>query len=640
MKKLFTAMVMLFSSLTVLAQNGANEILISPNTNTPYFLVDTVFTLGTGADDTTTIYLHYHNPTSQIIQGFQVRFFYDNVNFSTPIVKWGPTATSVTTKYGSFYTSSNWVNATAVYTGPSNTFDWPDGAVFKVVLPHSASYDPAAVDSIKVVGTPVYPNLATTQSGIDITLGTFSYNGQFIQPSFNYPVRAWNVGGLGADSVEVTYSYKKKASPTYLSSNITFYTDTTGLASVVVPYDTNYYNVKVELNSAGMDDDGAINITDAYKILAHSILADTLETYGFQQGDVNLSNSITVSDGFLVFNRIATSQTTWANMVSGENNVKLLTDTEYQSILASPTSFQTSIDGDYTKEVVINSLDSSIYHVFVLGDATNTGVNNQMVQIALKVDPGQPSDWVLDQAVLYRTIEDTVEFRVPKITPANNQEFDVPVSIYTHGNKIGAAQVGLEFDTTLFEFLGVQTSDIVGQWNSFISVKNGKVLWGGHENHMAPGVIESNLDVITFKFRIINQDWTKSNIRVVSKGAGSEKAEDLNIKPTPTDGTIFYVGKTEMDPIMQEMVQGFLVYPNPVDYGYNLIDFYTWEDTRFTMVLMGIDGTVKRIQTEEVKGENFYTYYVDFSDLPVGVYIMKMYTNSKEKFVRVIKRQN
>ena len=64
-------------------------------------------------------------PTAQSIQGFQVRFFYDNVNFDAPIVKWGPTTTAISTKYGSYYTSSNWVNAVVAYTGTNNSFDWP-----------------------------------------------------------------------------------------------------------------------------------------------------------------------------------------------------------------------------------------------------------------------------------------------------------------------------------------------------------------------------------------------------------------------------------------------------------------------------------------------------------------------------------
>lgn len=640
MKKLLSILFAITSTISLFGQNGMNEILVSPNSSSPYFLVDTTFTLGTGQDDTTTIYLHYHNPTAQTIQGFQVRFYYDNTNFETPIVKWGPTATAINDKYGSYYSSSNWVNTTIVYTGSNNSFDWPDGAVFKVVLPHSSSFDPSTVDSIKVVGTPAYTNLATTSSGVDVTLGVHSYNGEFTQPSFTYPVRTWNVGGLGADSVEVNYSYKKKSAGSYTTSSTIFYSDSTGLASVVVPFDTNYYDVKLTLNSANMGDDGAINITDAYKILGHTILADTLTSYGYQQGDVNLSNSITVSDGFLVFNRIATNQTDWSVLVSGENNVKILTNSEYQTIISNSTTFQSSIDGDYTKEIDINGLDSSVYYVFVLGDATNTGVNNQMLQIAMKVNPGQPSDWILDMGVLYRTIQDTVEFRLPKITPAITDEFDVPVSIYTHGNKIGAAQIGLEYDTTLFEFVSVSTSDEVSKWNSFIGFEDGKVLWGGHENNMSPSLITSNQDVVSFRFKIKSQNWNQSNIRVYSKGAGSEKAEDLNIKPTPTDGTIIYMGKTSSDPKYDEMVQGFLVYPNPVDFGYTLIDFYTWEDTPFTMVLMGIDGTILRTNQTEVKGEDFYSVFVDLSDIPNGIYIMKLSTNSKEKYVRIIKRNN
>lgn len=639
MKKTIFSIVSLFTIISAFAQNGMNEILPAPNNSSPYFLVDTTFTLGTGTDDTTVIYLHYNNPSAQTIQGFQVRFFYDNVNFDAPIVKWGPTTTAISTKYGSYYTSSNWVNAVVAYTGTNNLFDWPDGAVFKVALPHSSSYNPASVDSIKVVGTPSYTNLATTSAGIDVSLGVYSYNGNFIQPSITYPVRMWNVGGLGADSVEVTFDYKQKSSPTYLSYGTTFYSDSVGLASVEIPYDTNYYDVRINLNSANMGDDGAINVTDAYKILAHSILADTLSSYGFQQGDVNLNDAITISDGFLVFNRIATSQTSWSSMVSGENNVKILTDAEYQSIIAVPNTFS-AVNGDYTKQLDINGLDSSVYHVFVLGDATNTGVNNQMLQIAMKTNPGSPSDWVLDMGVLYRTIEDTVEFRLPKITPAITDEFNVPVSIFTHGNKIGAAQIGLEFDTTLFEFLSVETSETVAKWNSFIAFEDGKVLWGGHENNMSPSLIETNQDAVIFKFRVKSESWTSSNIRVFSKGAGSEKADDLNIKPTPTDGTIIYVGKTSNDPIYDEMVKGFLVYPNPVEWGYSLVDFYTWEDTKFSMVLMTIDGRVVSASSEEVKGEDFYSRFVDFSGLPNGVYILKLSTNSKEKFVRIINRGN
>ena len=116
MKKLLLllALALPFSSF---AQNGRTEVLTSPNSNSPHFLIDTVFTLGSILNDTTVVYLHYHNPTATNYAGFQVRFFYPTAAFKQPIVKWGPTATSIATKYGSYYAQPGWVNATAIYTG-------------------------------------------------------------------------------------------------------------------------------------------------------------------------------------------------------------------------------------------------------------------------------------------------------------------------------------------------------------------------------------------------------------------------------------------------------------------------------------------------------------------------------------------
>jgi len=165
MKKLLLTLVGLVASLGLMAQNGANETLTSPNSNSPYFLVDTVFTLGTILDDTTTIYLHYENPTSQTIQGLQARFFYDTANFETPLVKWGPVTSTISNKYGAYYTDDDWVNFSMVYTANNSSFDWPDGAILKVVFPHKNGFDPTTVDSIAIAGSSSYNNLATT-SGV------------------------------------------------------------------------------------------------------------------------------------------------------------------------------------------------------------------------------------------------------------------------------------------------------------------------------------------------------------------------------------------------------------------------------------------------------------------------------------------
>ena len=631
----------LVGSLGLMAQNGATETLTAPNSNSPYFLVDTTFTLGTIIEDTTVIYLHYNNPTSQTIQGLQARFFYDSASFGTPIVKWGPVTSTITNKYGAYYTDDNWVNFSMVYTASNSTFDWPDGAIIKLVLPHKNGFDPTAVDSMAIAGSSSYSNLATTSGGVDVTLGMHNYGGNFIQPSVTFPVRVWNVGATtystssGADSVLVKYEYKLKTSSTYTQASDSFYTDSMGLASVVIPYDSSFYDLKIKLNSSAMGDDGAINVTDAYKIIGHTIFADTVSSYGQQQADVNLSDDITIADGFLVFNRIASSSTSWSSFVSGENNVKLLRETEYSSIVASPSSFL-GIDGNYQLDSVINGLDSLKYRVFVLGDATSTGVNNQMLQIAMKVNPGDPSDWVMDMGVLYSTIEDTVEFRVPKLTPALN-EVSVPVTLYTHGNKIGAAQIGLEFDTNYFKFKAIQTSELLSKWNSFISFEDGRVLWGGHETNMSPAIITGDQEVITFTFDVVSTDWEESQIRVFNKGAGSEHAEDLNIKPTPTDGTIVYVGKRSNDPKINEMMESFLIYPNPVTDGYAFIDFYALSDSPFRVEFYNMLGQLQYSEEFEVSEFDFYNTWIDLSKVPTGTYIVKMTTVDKSKTARIVK---
>lgn len=641
MKKLLLTLVGLVGSLGLMAQNGATETLTSPNSNSPYFLVDTVFTLGTIIEDTTVIYLHYDNPTAQTIQGLQARFFYDTASFETPIVKWGPVTSTITNKYGAYYSDDDWVNFSMVYTANNSTFDWPDGAILKVELPHKNGFDPTAVDSIAIAGSSSYSNLATTAGGVDVTLGMHNYGGNFIQPSITFPVRVWNVGSTtyttssGADSVLVKYEYKLKSNATYTQASELFYTDSMGLASVVIPYDSSFYDLKVVLNSSAMGDDGAINVTDAYKIIGHTIFADTVSSYGHQQADVNLSDDITIADGFLVFNRIASSSTSWSSFVSGENNVKLLRETEYNTIVASPSTF-TGIDGNYQLDSVINGLDSLKYRVFVLGDATSTGVNNQMLQIAMKVNPGSPSDWVMDMGVLYSTIEDTVEFRVPKLTPALN-EVSVPVTLYTHGNKIGAAQIGLEFDTNYFKFKAIQTSELLSKWNSFISFEDGRVLWGGHETNMSPAVITGDQEVITFTFDVVSTDWEESQIRVFNKGAGSEHADDLNIKPTPTDGTIVYVGKRSNDPKINEMMESFLIYPNPVTNDYVFIDFYALSDSPFRVEFYNMLGQLQYSEEFEVSEYDFYNTWVDMSKVPTGTYIVKMITVDKSKTARIIK---
>lgn len=635
MKKLLTLFVTLVTALSVFGQNGQNETLTAPNSNSPYFLVDTTFIQGSVLEDTTVIYLHYANPTSTLITAFQVRFFYDTANFMAPQVKWGPVALSVTDKYGAYYSSQNWVNVSLVYTGTSSTFEWSDGAILKVILPHKNGFDPSAVDSLKV--TPLastFSNLATTSAGVDVTLGVYSYNGQFLQPTLNFPFRVKTVLGAGTKGISVQYHQKKKSASSWVSGDV-FRTDSSGLATVEIPYDTSFYDVKFTVATDSLSDGSAISIVDAYRLTEVSVQTDTLSTFEYQEGDVNLDGNISISDAFLVFNRLATSDSTWNNLISGQHNVKLFRKTEYDSIVSN-SSFLTTKRGAYTIDKGINGLDSLIYYSYVLGDVTSTGYNTTSYLVAKIANGSTGTPYVLDQQKVLEHIEDSVQFVIPKLTISADNTADIPVTLVTHGNKVGAAQIGLEYDTNVFKFVSLDMGATMSRWTSFLTNENGKVLWGGHESQMDPALVTSNTNVFTFKFQIKSTDWEETPIRVFSKAAGDERANDLNIIKTPTDATVVY--RRKRDDLVDELVNGFRVYPNPVTNGYVLFDYYMGEKHELSVGLINPMGQLIKFDKQNVyQGGEVITGMMNMDDVANGNYILLLSTPTKTKYYRISK---
>jgi hypothetical protein len=632
MKKLLLLLALLlpFGSF---AQNGRTEVLTSPNQNSPHFLIDTVFTLGSILQDTTVVYLHYHNPTAVSYAGFQVRFFYPTAAFKQPIVKWGPTAVGINTKYGSYYSQPGWVNATAIYTGTSAVFDWPDGAVFEVLLPHAVGFNPSAVDSLEVQSTPAYTNIATTVGGIDNTLGVYNYGGRFQMDTLTFPVTLLNVDGTPAPDMPFAFDYKLKTEQTYTRGE-RFVTNAAGLAGIKIPYDTSFYNVKLVSNLDTLSDNSAINITDAYRLSDMSIYADTAQSYEFQQGDVNRSGTLSVSDAYLIFNRLALGRTTWSSVVANEYNVRYYTAGEYTTIMANPNVFQTSIIGTTNIDVPLNGLSSLEYRGYVLGDVTNTGLNNLSFQIQRLNNPTSGTSYVLDEGTIYQNIIDSVQFRIPKLTISDDNTADVAVTFITHGNKVGAAQLSLKYDPTIFRFTNVNVGPQASAWNAFISAKPGEITWGGHESKMSPSLISNPTQMFNFQFEILNQNWEQTPIRITNKAAGNEKAEDLNIIPSPVDATV--VNGRRARELVNELVNGFRVYPNPVQDVLN-IDYFQTNWGYLTYEIYDYMGKNFYSEKEFVNQNQVVTKSINVGDLKTGFYFVRLTTNEKQKVYKIFK---
>ncbi len=641
MKKLLVALAALIG-LTAQAQNGANEILVAPATTSPYILVDTLFTLDNYPATYTDIYIHFANPTASAVKAVQFRLFYDNTKISSAVMYWGPTAQTVTDKYGSYFNTSNYVNVVATYTGTNTSFDWADGAMFKLRLYHSSGYD-GIVNSMAITGASTYNNLATTGNGTDIPLTLYSYGGAFQMTPLTFPVKVKNADGTPAQGVWFSATKRLKSTPLATWQPIS--TDSTNLDGIVEfthPLDTNYWNLKIAAQTDSMSDGGAISITDAYKLANHVTAQDTLAGIEYYEGDINESQSITISDGFAVFNRLALQSTTWNTLFPGKYNVAVLWPSEWATANAATGAPNWSTSPRvYSIDTVVNSMDTLKPYIYVVGDASTTGYNNPATILA-KLNPtgNGITEYVLDPAVYMSSKPDTVQFRFPKLTLTTDNFIDIPVTMYTFGNKIGAAQMGFEYDTNIFEFISVTAGDVAAKWTSLVSVEKGRVFWAGHEDKMNPGVLEAISNAFTFRFRVKSiLGWTSAPIRIFDKAAGDERAEDLSVKPSPNDGSIIN-GRATLDPITMEKINGFYIYPNPVSDmtgGWAIAEFYTEDKQPLTMVIANMQGQIMKAERIEQTDLGFQAKGIYLGDLPKGAYFVRLVMNDRDKVYKLIK---
>ena len=640
MKK-FLSLFGLLLPFAAFSQNGANEVLTAPSSTTPYILVDTLFTLDNYPATYTDVYIHFANPTVDDIKAVQFRLFYDDTKFSSATMYWGPTAQSVTDKYGSYFNNSDYINVIATYTGNSSNFNWADGAMFKLRLYHSSAYDGVA-DSIAIAGSTSYNNLSTTGNGVDQSLTLHNYGGNFQMTPLTFPIKVRNADATPAQGVYFTASKRLKTNTQGVwSAIVSDSTNSNGIMNVVHPIDTNFWHLRIVAQTDTMTDGGALTITDAYKLANHASQQDTLSGIEWYEGDINEDGSGTISDGFAMFNRLALGSTTWNTLFSGTHNVSVLWESEWttaNSAVAAPNWINNP--RRYSIDTIVNSLDSLEPYIYVIGDATTTGYNNPATILAKMVNPSVGTQYILDPAVYLSNKPDTVQFYIPKMIVTQDQTMEVPITLYTFGNELGAAQMGIEYDTNIFRFNSIRMGDAASKWTSLLSVKDNSVFWAGHEDKMNPSVIADMTTQFTFVFDVLSPlGWTTSPLRIFNKAAGDENAYDVSIKPSPNDGSV--VNKTQMDPEVLELVYGFKTYPNPVTdltSGWLLIEHINdYKNSPFSGIVYDINGRIVKTFSDKIDERGYQYHGINFNDVPKGFYMVKLVTIDREKVVKVIK---
>jgi hypothetical protein len=328
-------------------------------------------------------------------------------------------------------------------------------------------------------------------------------------------------------------------------------------------------------------------------------------------------------------------------LFTGVNNVSVLWGSEWNnanSAVAAPN--WNNLPRRYSIDTLVNSLDTLEPYIYVVGDATTTGYNNPATILAKMADPSAGTQHILDPAVYLSNKTDTVQFYIPKLIVTQDFKMEVPITLYTFGNELGALQMGIEYDTNIFRFNSIRMGDAASKWTSLISLKDNSVFWAGHEDKMNPSIITDMTTQFTFVFDVVDPlGWTTSPLRIFNKAAGDENAYDVNIKPSPNDGSV--VNKNQMDPEVLELVQGFKVFPNPVTEltsGWLIIEHINdYKNSNFSGVIYDINGRIVKGFTERIYDRGYQYHGINFNDVPKGFYMVKLVTIDREKVMKVIK---
>ena len=636
MKKFILALGILFSTLTgAVAQNGLGEVLPAPNDSKPYVLVDTSFIVGSFLQGSTTLYLHYNYTGSEKVKAIQTRIYFDTAAFSGVTATAGPTIENESVYFRSNRVN-NYLTLTVSYTGNNGSWSFPAGAWVKLVFNHGPRFIDVDPDSIKLVGTPTYSNRATINSGTDVTLGMTNYGGRFIRPPFVMPLYVFNQDESPLGDVKVQFFHRKKANTAASWDSVTTYlTDSaTGKVTLRTNVDTSISFVRIRIDGDTAKAGDAVNITDAYKINEVVLETDTLSKFEYFAADINKNEIYTISDAFLVFNRIAQGAPRWEAFLPGTKDLMLFRKGQKELVFANPgTNYTPTMFPTHDLLDTLNGEDSVAYWGVLLGDANGTGLTNIGMIVGKNTDDPSSPEYVRDVRVSYGKAKEKVSFELPRLTISNESEVTIPVTLVTNGVDIGSLQFGVVYDTTLLQFKNIDVSEKVKGWTSYILVKGNHVEWGGYETSNKQDVIRSNAEVFNLTFTVKKTGWTESPVRVVTKAVGNSKAQDVNIDESKSDGKIIYMRA----PIEFDFENVFIPYPVPFGNSLTIETMPLMMGNEFSIEVINQLGQTIFTDSQSVYAGGTQRMYIDMSAQPKGVYFVRYKNGNTVSVKQVVK---
>lgn len=591
-----------------------------------WIIVDTNYTVGTTTVGTTKADLYYRNTTNQKITGMQFRVWYDKTAFSgaapTVALKYPPANQYM--QYVTNTTEGN-ITVTLVYTGTNAVFSYLDTAAVEVTLTHAAPAIWNTLDSIKtmkITGTTVFNNLASTNLGNDTTLTMYSYGGHFLQQTLTFKGTFLTTTGAGAKNLTLSLEKKPKTGSTWTQVN-TYTTNLQGKFQFTETLDTTYWDTRIAVKGDTMGVGNILSTADAQKINQSVLAQYTPVGFDFYTMDINNSNSITITDAYGVFSKLAGNFPSWPNSTP---NLLFFNPTEYAAINSATTSLQTTYPGVTNFTHYINGgVDSVTYYIAVKGDANATGYHMARLTPIPIVVPEKAPQYVIDNTVKYDNVVDSIEINMPKVSVEAGNLVNIPVKVLTNGKSLSALQLYLKYDEDLLEFKKVINSEKAMKWMTYLNPSNGVVAWGGFD------ITNSNLlndgdQAFTLQFvaKQSQSQWTTAALWTSDKYVGDHLSKDLNI--TPAMG-IVEVKKVIYKPKVDKSILDLKISPNPNDGNY-LVSFNIVEDGITEVALYDVYGRKLGTLVNELMPAGEYLYSAKFL-VDGGIYYTTVTNNGK-----------
>lgn len=609
-----------------------------------YVLIDTNYVVGTNTEGVSKAKLTLKNTTSTLVTGYQFRVFYDKNAFSAASVALLGTATNLSLQQQDNNTGG-YVTVTLVYTGASSTYEIPDGERFEITFTHvsaSSFYALSAISNLTWSGTATYPEVAAAQDGTDATLTLHNYGGIWEKPELSFHGRFTNTTGTGAKNLTLSLEKKVKTSSSW-TQHSAYVTDANGAFDFTEIIDTTYYNVRLAIKGDTMGVGNVISTADAQLINQWALGSVTPSGFDYYTGDANGSNSISITDAYGVFGRIAGRFSSWPNTVK---DVKFFTAAEYATITGTPsTNYTTSITGqtNFYYDITVGLPDSVTFYVVVPGDANGTGYNMaRLTPITQTIDPNVTSpaarENVIDMEVEYDFPTSSIEVNLPSLEVNEGNMVELPVVIYTEGKSISSLQLALIYNDTLLEFRDVKNSDKAMFWMSSINPMGGIVEWAGYDPSIDKSyMIPDGYEVFKLRFAAKKPqgEWSQSPLYTTRKFSGDAGSRDLSITPTNGIIVVYKMVAPKRNVTIDEIKM--VVYPNPTT-GFTSINFDVIEPGIVNLSVYDMAGKKVVTVLEKDMSTGNFTYSFNLNSFKDGLYFATLQSNTKVDATKILKK--